>query len=279
MNDRGKRKYGMLGRIDMLEEYRNCEKRLPQAIVIGVMKAGTEAFATFLAINPDIAMSLNVATTLYFASNYKKGLDWYKDQMVCSTSSQVTVEKAPQYFMHSLAPSRIRRMNKYMKIILLVRDPIARAISHYLQAKSAHPKLINNRSFEDIVFTADGGVKKNDFVAFSEYSVTLKRWYKYFDKSQVLILDGDEFKQDQIKVLTEAETFLNVRNYITSDKFIFDENKGFYCVNVNGEAACLSKGKGRTHPTLSPVHYEILKKHFAPYNEEFYKMTGKRYNW
>ena len=70
--------------------------------------------------------------TEYFSGKYIKGRKWFRSKMMCSTKDQVTMEKAPQYFI-SPAPERIKSMNPDMKLILLVRDPVARAVSHYLQ--------------------------------------------------------------------------------------------------------------------------------------------------
>jgi hypothetical protein len=41
------------GRFDLLES-KTCKKRLPKCIIIGVMKAGTEAFSTFLGVHPQV---------------------------------------------------------------------------------------------------------------------------------------------------------------------------------------------------------------------------------
>lgn len=41
------------GRFDLLAN-ENCKKRFPQCIIIGVMKAGTEAFSTFLGVHPQV---------------------------------------------------------------------------------------------------------------------------------------------------------------------------------------------------------------------------------
>lgn len=105
------------------------------------MKAGTEAFSTFLSINPQVAMSLNLRSTLFFTSNFNKGFAWYKEQMMCGSSDQVTVEKAPQYYPNALAPGRIHNMDPNIKLILMVRDPIDRAMSHFLQVLRNMVKL------------------------------------------------------------------------------------------------------------------------------------------
>ncbi|WAR31245.1 HS3SA-like protein [Mya arenaria] len=140
LTERGLNKIRDLGRFDLLEQ-RECKKRLPEALIIGIMKGGTEAFSIFLALNTKVAMSLNTATTMFFTSNYHRGPSWYRDQMMCSTGDQITIEKAPQYMPSASAPLRVYRMNPDMKLIVLVRDPIARAVSHYLQVRIAAPKL------------------------------------------------------------------------------------------------------------------------------------------
>ncbi|XP_045200593.1 heparan sulfate glucosamine 3-O-sulfotransferase 4-like [Mercenaria mercenaria] len=244
------------------------------------MKAGTEAFSTFLAINPQVAMSLNVRSTLFFTSTYSKGLSWYRQQMACKTKEQTTIEKAPQYFPNALAPQRIYKMNKHIKLILLVRNPIDRAVSHYLQVKNSHPEQVKGKSFEDIVFTRSGAVDPNNkYIYLSKYSLILKRWLKYFKLSQILILNGDEFKEHQINVLAKAESFLGIKHYITEDKFILDKEKGFYCLNVEGSPACLGSGKGREHPALSKTHYHKLRAYFRPYNAELSRIARQKFDW
>lgn len=131
-----------------------------------------------------------------------------------------------------------------------------------------------------MVFYGNGHVRSTSgFISLSRYSVILKRWYRYFKKSQILVLDGDQFKNDQISVLSKAERFLGIKRYIKSDKFIFDEEKGFYCLNVGGEKACLGNGKGREHPTMSATHYKQLQDYFKPYNEELKRLTGVHFHW
>lgn len=49
--------------------------------------------------------------------------------MPLTTEDQLTIEKSPAYF-HSLsAAERIRSLNPAMKIIVVVREPVMRAIS------------------------------------------------------------------------------------------------------------------------------------------------------
>lgn len=43
--------------------------------------------------------------------------------------TEITVEKTPAYFVSKTAPGRIRSLNSTIKLIIVVRNPITRAIS------------------------------------------------------------------------------------------------------------------------------------------------------
>lgn len=47
---------------------------------------------------------------------------------------QLTMEKSPSYFVTKEVPKRVQHMNPSMKLLIVVRDPVTRAISDYTQA-------------------------------------------------------------------------------------------------------------------------------------------------
>jgi len=147
--------------------------------------------------------------------------------------------------------------------------------------KHANPQRLKGDTFETNVFNKDGTVNQGcPFIHQSCYNKQLKLWLQYFDKDQFLIVDGDRFKEDQVSVLNEVESFLGVEHEISKDKFVYNEERGLSCVKTpTGEQACLSEGKGRAHPALNDNDYTKLKKYFQPHNEEFFKLFGKRYTW
>ena len=59
------------------------------------MKGGTEALSFFLTLNTHVAMPVDSHSTFFFTLNYAKGVDWYRQQMVCATKDQVCVRKLP----------------------------------------------------------------------------------------------------------------------------------------------------------------------------------------
>ncbi|CAK6971223.1 heparan sulfate glucosamine 3-O-sulfotransferase 4 [Scomber scombrus] len=56
------------------------EKKLPQAIIIGVKKGGTRALLEALRVHPDVRAVGNEPH--FFDRNYEKGLDWYRTRSV-----------------------------------------------------------------------------------------------------------------------------------------------------------------------------------------------------
>lgn len=149
--------------------------------------------------------------------------------------------------------------------------------------KEANPQKINDRSFEQLVFQNNGEIRPDcPFIILSRYSVILRRWLHYFDLSQILIIDGDEFKQDLIKSLAQTEEFIGVDQYITRDKFALDEERGVYCIKTGDrpdDFKCLAHGKGRPHPNIAEDKLNKLKAYFKPFNEDFFRVVGKRFNW
>ena len=72
-------------------------------------------------------------------NNYRQGLDWYRRVMPYSRADQLTIEKTPAYFHSPSVPQRIHDMNSSIKLVLLVRDPVKRAVSDFIQAHQNYP--------------------------------------------------------------------------------------------------------------------------------------------
>ena len=62
---------------------------------------------------------------------------------------QIVMEKTPRYFVTAEAPERVHAMSRGVKLIVVVRDPVTRAISDYTQIISKTPNI---PPFEGLVF-------------------------------------------------------------------------------------------------------------------------------
>ena len=262
-----------------LRDDRKCSKSLPDAIIVGVMKGGTETLATFLTVHPSIAMQQKVRAVQFFNKYYDNGLEWYRNQMPCSKPDQITMEKSPQYFIAAKTPGRIYEMNSLIKLIMIVREPISRMISHYDHLKAINPEQVED-TLDDEILKPNGEIDKSSIViAISLYAIHIKRWLEEFNLKQIHIVDGDNFTEDPSGELNKIETFLGLSHFITEENFEFDEEKGFYCLKTTKDVNCMPKGKGRKHKELDPELLEKLQKLFKPYNEKFFKIIKKRFDW
>lgn len=107
-------------------------RKLPDALIIGVKKGGTRALLEFVRLHPDVRAA--GSEVHFFDKYYSKGFQWYRHCMPPTLEGQVTMEKTPSYFITKEVPKRVHSMNPATRLIVVVRDPVTRAVSDYTQA-------------------------------------------------------------------------------------------------------------------------------------------------
>jgi len=71
--------------------------------------------------------------------------------MPATTSGQLTVEKTPSYLVSGRVVERIFAMDPAVRLLVVVRDPVTRAVSDYTQAATKRPDIV---PFEQLAFVA-----------------------------------------------------------------------------------------------------------------------------
>ncbi|XP_069510650.1 heparan sulfate glucosamine 3-O-sulfotransferase 3B1-like [Ambystoma mexicanum] len=255
-------------------------RKLPQALIIGVKKGGTRALLEFLRVHPDIRAV--GAEPHFFDRNYEKGFAWYRDLMPRTLDGQITMEKTPSYFVTKEAPARISAMAKDAKLIVVVRDPVTRAISDYTQTLSKRPDI---PTFENLTFkNRTTGLIDTSWSAIQIgiYAKHLENWLQYFPMSQILFVSGERLITDPSGELGRVQDFLGLKRIITDKHFYFNKTKGFPCLKKaegSSKPHCLGKTKGRTHPNIDPEVVQRLREFYRPFNLKFYQMTGHNFGW
>lgn len=260
-------------------------KKLPEALIIGVRKAGTGAMRFYLDMHPYVEIANSELN--FFDFEYENGLEWYKEQLPMALPGQLTMEKTSNYFHNKKTIERIYKMNSTIKLIVVVREPIERSMSDYLQRKlkKAEDEDVPYPSFEDFVINrstgeVDGSEK---IVKPSLYHKHIVRWLRYFSLENLLIVDGGNLIINPYEEVRKVETFLGIPHCLTLDKFVFSSTKGFYCVKKNKgrreETKCLPETKGRRHPDIDVTTMKKLKEFFRPQNEKFYRVIGRSFKW
>lgn len=259
---------------------RNKTKRLPQAIIIGVKKAGTRALLEYLRLHPDVRAP--GPEPHFFDKNYYKGLKWYRNLMPETTKGQLTIEKTPSYFVTKGIPERVYKMSKKTKLIVVFRDPVTRAISDYAQLASRNPDV---KTFEEMVFV-NNRTRIVDtswtIVKIGVYAQHLARWLEYFPIRQMHFVSGENLIENPADEMTRIQEFLGIEQFITAENFTFNQTKGFPCYKKENNTTrwhCLNEEKGRRHPGIDNSVKRRLEDFYRPFNLKLYSMTGQDFGW
>ncbi|NXI35891.1 HS3SB sulfotransferase, partial [Galbula dea] len=255
-------------------------RRFPQAIIVGVKKGGTRALLEFLRVHPGVRAV--GAEPHFFDRCYEKGLRWYRSLMPRTLEGQITMEKTPSYFVTKEAPRRIYNMSRDTKLIVVVRNPVTRAISDYTQTLSKNPAI---PSFQALAFkNLSTGLIDTSWsaVRIGIYAKHLDNWLQYFPLSKFLFVSGERLVSDPAGEMGRVQDFLGLKRVVTNKHFYFNETKGFPCLKKpegGSNPRCLGKSKGRPHPKIDLRVVQRLREFYRPFNMKFYQMTGQDFGW
>lgn len=259
-------------------------QQLPHAIIIGVRKGGTRALLEMLSLHPAVVKASQEVHFFDSDDNYGRGFAWYRSRMPLSQIRHVTIEKSPAYFTTEKVPERIFGMNASVKLLVIVREPVTRAVSDYAQVLEG--KRRKNKTypvFESLAIdSATCSVNtKYKAVSTSIYAKHLERWLRFFPVQQLHIVDGDQLISDPLPELQMVERFLNLTPRISPDNLYFNTTRGFYCLRSERHRVrrCLAGSKGRAHPHVRQAVLDKLRLFFHPYNQKFYQITGRTFSW
>ena len=217
-----------------------------------------------------------------------------------SVAGQITIEKSPSYFVTKMVPDRIHNMSRDIRLIVVVRDPVTRAISDYVQASGKRPNL---PPFERMAFVYSANDTENPSLSSSSsietrpiatswgavkigiYARHLRRWLRRFPLDQMHFVNGERLIADPAGEMATLQDFLGLRRFVDARHFYFNATKGFPCLRKYDQGGgkeivrCLGSSKGRSHPDVDAKVIQRLRDFFRPFNEKFYRMTGVNFKW
>lgn len=193
-------------------------RKIPDFLIIGVQKGGTSSLFSYLKYHPQIKLPIKKEIH-YFNIYYDKGIKWYRAYFPPQSSDYLSGEASPDYIFHPQAPTRVKDLNPSMKLIVLVRDPIARAYSAYQMNKRMG--IDKRATFEDAVkYELDHTEAYKDVYNYQRhnffylerglYYKQLSHWEEQFDKSQMLVIKSEDFFIETTAVLENIQKFLGI---------------------------------------------------------------------
>ena len=174
--------------------------------IVGAPKAGTTSLYHYLNEHPKISMSSVKEPNyfsheelenqkLYYKSNKINSLDSYHNLFPTRDANLIYGEASVSYLFYKNVAEKIKTYNRMQKIIILLRNPIERAFSHYLM--DARLGLIS-KSFESVVdgfeTTSKNKLYYQQYIELGKYYNQILNYKRLFNDKNILIIDYEDFK-------------------------------------------------------------------------------------
>jgi hypothetical protein len=190
----------------------------PNFFIVGAPKAGTTALYRQLQMHPDVYMP-SFKEPSFFSEKKKSGggeiktLVEYEDLFASAGSEKAIGEASVSYLHSEQAPLALYDYCSKAKIVVLLRQPVLRAYSHYRM-------LLNNGIAKYTTFTEASDVAMRHIqhdtpipygtgYRQSFYADALQRYLDLFP-GQVLVLEHQQYRQNPERTFREVLAFLDV---------------------------------------------------------------------
>jgi hypothetical protein len=204
--------------------------------ICGVQKGGTTALDRFLRSHPGLQMA-KVKETHFFDN---ESFDWsappygnLHDSFDAAVPVRYRGEATPIYSYWPNAMERLRAYNPAAKLILLLRHPVLRALSHWRMAMTHNAEILSfseaiRPAARERVRAAPGGVHPVfSYVERGFYAPQIERIRGLFPDNQILILRTDALWKHPAATLLQVQSFLSVAPLI--------EEKRRYVVAIDSD--------------------------------------------
>jgi hypothetical protein len=252
---------------------------LPDFIIIGAARSGTTHLLGQLNAHPNVLPGPR-ETHFFDTHRYTYGLDWYRLRFPANRSRRdayaqgvhpvLTGESSPSYLSHPNAPARVARAVPDVRLLVLLRDPAARAASHWAWCLR---QCGETRSFRDAVEAEIGppgdplglrvprDKRPGDplVVRRGVYQPQLERWRTHFPSEQLMVIQSERWFRDPLGVMAEVCDFLGLPRQAQLPRVMRNRNK--------------------PHEPYDPDVLARLREFYRPYNEELTAYLDMDLDW
>ena len=268
----------------------------PRLIVLGAQKAGTTAFYTYLSRHPEIQVPRPKELN-YFSSIEPSTLDINAylnlfPRVYKRHTDRISIDVSPSYLIDSKRCLTLaEQLNLKLKYIVLLREPLARAVSAwhmYRQLNDTTPGWFLNESwvinFQNLGLNlvrrkADFGKNFNadieqelevleqgkrielPIVEFGLYEQQLSTLYSLVDSSRVLLINSQELKNNTKTCLNKVISFMELSHF---DFKVDDLNPQFV---------------GHNKPKVSERELEPLRQYYQQRNRGLEQRLDDAKQW
>jgi len=257
-------------------------RALPGFLIVGAQRAGTTSLFRYLMKHPYVAPAARKEVH-FFDLNHDRGEQWYRAHFAPESSLEAFAamygvrpavgEASPYYLFHPLAGERAATMIPELRVIVLLRDPVSRAYSHYQHMRSCG---FEHLPFEAALAAEPGRLRGEEarlrtdplyrsfahqhhsYVTRGRYLPQLERWFAHVPPDRVLVVVAEDLYAD-----TDAE-FLRVTRFL-----------GLPDVSLS----TYEQANSHRYPPMSPETKARLQAVFEDENEQLAERLGRPLPW
>lgn len=182
---------------------------LPEFLILGAPKCGTTALADALGEHPDVFIPFRKEPN-FFDVNWERGLDWFAQYFAPARSGQLRGEATPAYFATPIAAERIARTNPSCKMIVLVREPVVRAHSHYWFRWNTGRETRSLDEVLDDELSSPDREAEGYLIRHGMYARNLDVYRRIFGAERIHVIGFEELIKQPARTMTDCERFLGV---------------------------------------------------------------------
>jgi hypothetical protein len=255
-----------------LRRVNSGKRQAPDFLILGAAKAGTTSLHHYLSEHPRAKPPV-IKEIHYFDHAYRRGWNWYLAHFPQKTAGGIAGEATPYYLLHPLAPQRVASDLPQVRLIVLLRNPIDRAVSHHnhelvdgyedLSLEDAVEREEERLRGEEDRITADPRYKSfshqhHSYLARGRYAEQLERWFQHFDRDRLLVLGAEELFEEPKSCIEKAQRFLGLEPMLPPD---------------------LSPRNDRSYSLPDAALRKRLQAYFEPHNHQLYRLVGRDFDW
>jgi len=180
-------------------------QRRPEFIVPGTQKGGTTSLHQLLSRHPQVYLP-RCKEVHYFSLHAHQPPSWYAEHYTEASADQRCGDITPYYLFHPWAAERMASLLPDVKLVVLLRDPVARSLSQYFHAKRLGfealdlPEALEAEAGRlagaDALLAEPGrrvlNHQRHSYLARSRYNEQLCRYERCFGQEQILLMRSED---------------------------------------------------------------------------------------
>jgi hypothetical protein len=216
----------------------------PNFFLIGAAKSGTTTLHEYLSKHSDIFFPKMKELHFFDVDeNYKKGDEWYLSEYFSGASSYyIRGESTPAYLAkYELVATRMRKMFAEVenpKFVVILRDPAARAWSHYLHRVRV---AVEDQSFEKALELEKERLAENSedwcgYYSDGLYCRQLEYWFSIFGKESFHVILTEDLKNNTEETVENIYNFLKIPEQgvkvLATNKNVASRPRNYFLMNL-----------------------------------------------